>query len=120
MLHELDNDIKAAEATLKHWEKKYPALAEAAVDAKIAYELAAADAKEAVSNAPIPDGQKPPTVPVIEARATLKCSRELAAKEKTATDLDIAKRLIGIAETTLSAIQTRASLFKIEAGIAKF
>jgi hypothetical protein len=57
-------------------------------------------------------------VPVVEARATKKCIKEITEKRNAEAEAEIAKKLIGIAETTLSAIQTRAGLARMELGLA--
>lgn len=118
-LHEIDADLKTAEATLRHWEKKYPEVARNAAAAAFNKESAWADAVDEIKARPVPEGQKAPTIPMIEAEATKKCSDKIKAKMNADAELDIAKRLIGIAETTLTSIQTRAKLDLIEAGLAR-
>jgi len=116
-LHEIDADLKTAEATLHHWEKTYPTLARAESNAKYAFEDAWADAVKEITDS-IPEGAKAPTVAVLDAEATKKCSVQLKAKRLAEAELDIAKKLIGIAETTLTSIQTRSKLELIEAGLS--
>ncbi len=116
-LHEINSDLKMAESTLKHWEKMFPEIIRAEATAKIHYEAAWADAIDAVASS-IPEGEKAPTVPVMEARATKKCIKEITAKRYAEAEAEIAKRLISIAETTLTATQSRLKLEQIEAGLS--
>lgn len=116
-LHEIDADLKAAETTLNHWYRTFPAVIRKEAEAKVAYEQAWADAIEAVAAA-VPAGEKAPTVPVMEARATKKCIAQITAKRNAESEAEIAKKLIGIAETTLTSIQTRAKLAQIESGLS--
>lgn len=116
-LHEIDADLKAAEQTLNHWQQTYPGVIRREADAKVAYETAWADAiKMIVDN--VPEGGKLPTVAVIEAEATQKCVAQITEKRVAEAEAEIAKRLIGIAETTLTSIQTRAKLAQIEMSLS--
>lgn len=117
-LHEIDADLKTAEATLRHWETKYPEVARNEAQAKIDYELAWATAIDKIT-ANVPEGGKLPTVAVMEADATRQCATELRKKREAEAEAEIAKKLIGIAETTLTSIQSRARLELIEAGLAR-
>lgn len=117
-LHEIDSDLKTAEATLRHWEVKYPDVARAEAKANVDFEVAWANAIDGIMSA-VPENAKAPTVAVLEAEATRKCAEELKKKRETAAEMEIAKKLIGIAETTLTSIQTRAKLDLIEAGLSR-
>jgi len=117
-LHEIDADLKTAEATLRHWETKYPDVARGDAQAKIEFELAWADAIDKITKA-VPEGGKQPTVAVMDAEATRICAAQLRAKREAEAESEIAKKLIGIAETTLTSIQTRAKLDLIEAGLSR-
>lgn len=109
-LYEIDADLKTAEATLAHWEKRYPEVARKDAEAAIEHELKWADAIARIIHRELPEGTKPPTVAVMEAEATALCANEIKAKRLAAADLDIAKKLIGIAETQLTSIQTRSRI----------
>jgi hypothetical protein len=116
-LYEIDADLKTAEQTLNHWYATFPSVIRKEADAKVAYEAAWADAiKMIVDN--VPEGGKMPTVAVIEAEATQKCIKEITEKRNAEAEAEIAKKLIGIAETTLTSIQTRAGLARMELGLA--
>lgn len=116
MLHEINADLKNAEATLSLWERKFPDIIRAEANAKVQYELAWADAIKAVTDA-VPEGQKAPVVAVMEAEATKRCSEEIKAKRLAEAEAEIAKKLIGIAETTLTSVQSRLKLAQIEQGL---
>lgn len=116
-LHEISADLKTAESTLTLWEREYPKLARAEATASVYFETAWADAIQLVDAKEIPAGGKKPTVGVMEAEATTICQAALKAKRFAAAELDIAKKLIGIAETTLTSIQTRVKLEQIEAAL---
>lgn len=117
-LFEIDSDLKTAEATLRHWETKYPEVVRREARAKVDYELAWAAAVDAITRN-VPEGGKQPTVAVLEAEATRICSKELTEKRLAEAEAEIGKKLIGIAETTLTSIQSRAKLELIEAGLAR-
>ncbi len=119
-LHEIDQDLKAAELTLGHWAKKYPEVARAEATANVEYELAYEKAYDDISTLPVPEGQKAPTVDAIKAKATLACEKQLRDYRAAKSELAIANKLIGIAETTLTSIQTRTSLERIEAGVSGY
>lgn len=114
MLHEIDADLKVAEATLNHWQKTYPQIIRDEANAKIALETAWATVIDEVSKR---EG-KQPTVAVMEAEASLRCVAEMKAKRQAEAEADIAKKLIGIAETTLTSIQTRVKIAQIESGLS--
>lgn len=117
MLHEIDADLKTAEATLSHWEKTFPELIRAEADAKVKYELAWADAVDEITATAAAKDQKAPTVAVLESLATQKCANEIKAKRMAEAEAEIAKKLIGIAETTLTSVQSRLKLAQIEQGL---
>ena len=115
-LHEIDADLKTAEAVLHHWESKYPKIARDEATAKVEHELAWANAIDKIVTES--DGGKLPTVAVMEAEATKRCAGTLRAKREAEAEADIAKKLIGIAETTLTSIQTRVKLEVIKKGLS--
>lgn len=117
-LHEIDSDLKTAEATLRHWETKFPQIARNEANAKYSFETAWADAIDEIVTS-VPKDAKQPTVAVMDAEATRKCSEQLKNKREAEAEMEIAKKLIGIAETTLTSIQTRAKLDLIEAGLSR-
>lgn len=108
-LYEIDSDLKTAEATLDHWGKLYPKLIRDEANAKVEYEAAWADAIKQITDN-VPEGQKQPTIAVLEAEATQISIMELKAKRLAEAEAEIAKKLIGIAETTLTSIQTRSKI----------
>lgn len=116
-LHEISADLKTAESTLSLWERKYPELARAEAVTAVQYESAWSDAIQLIDAKELKEGQKKPTVGVMEAEATTICQAELKAKRFAATELAIAKQLIGIAETQLSSIQTRVKIEQIDAAL---
>lgn len=116
-LHEIDADLKNAEATLSLWERKFPQLIRDEANAKVAYELAWADAVDQITATYAAQDKKAPTVAVLEAEATQKCANEIKAKRMAEAEAEIAKKLIGIAETTLTSVQSRLKLAQIEQGL---
>jgi hypothetical protein len=116
-LHEIDSDLKTAEATLSHWERTFPDLIRAEANAKVDYELAWAEAVKKITGA-VKEGEKPPTVAVLEAEATRICASQIKAKRTAEAEAEIAKKLIGIAETTLTSVQSRLKLVEIEQGLS--
>lgn len=116
-LHEIDSDLRTAEATLSHWERTFPDLIRTEANAKVKYELAWADAVEKITSEHTAAGLKSPTVAVLEAEATQKCANEIRAKRMAEAEAEIAKKLIGIAETTLTSVQSRLKLVQIEQGL---
>lgn len=119
-MHEIDQDLTAAERTLAHWAKNYPELARTAATAKAEYELAYEGAYDEIANRAVPEGKKPLSVDAIKAKATLQCEKQLREHSRAEVELKIASKLIGIAETTLTSIQTRAGLEKIDAGLSAY
>jgi hypothetical protein len=119
MLNEINSDLLAAEQTLNHWEKKFPEIIRSEAGAKVNYELAWADAVEKIT-AKVPEGGKMPTVAVLEAEATRLCADKIKAKRLAEAEAEIAKKLIGIAETTLTSIQTRVKLAQIDKGLGGY
>ncbi len=117
-LHEINSDLLTAEKTLLHWQQTYPGIARSEATAKVAYELAWADAVDQITATYAAKELKPPTVAVLEAEATQKCASEIKAKRMAEAEAEIAKKLIGIAETTLTSIQTRAKLEQIEQALS--
>jgi hypothetical protein len=118
-LHEIDSDLRTAESTLTHWATRYPALAKAAVESRIRYDLAWADAIRSITDEAAQKGEKLPTLPVQDALATQKVAKQMTEARQAEADLDVAKKLIAIAETTLSSIQTRAKLSSMEMSLAR-
>lgn len=118
-LHEIDSDLKTAEATLNHWATKYPALAQAAWQSRVSYDLAWADAIKSITDKAAANGEKLPTLPVQDAMATQIVAKQMTDARQAEADLDVAKKLIAIAETTLSSIQTRAKLSSMEMALAR-
>ncbi len=118
MLHEINADLKTAESTLSHWERTFPDLIRTEANAKVKYELAWADAVDEIMATYATKELKPPTVAVMEAEATQKCASELKAKRMAEAEAEIAKKLIGIAEVTLTSVQSRLKLATIEAGLS--
>lgn len=119
MLHDLNSDLLTAEKTLSHWEQNYPNIIRSEASAKVAYELAWADAVEQITATYAAKELKAPTVAVLEAEATQKCANEIKAKRMAEAEAEIAKKLIGIAETTLTSIQTRVKLETMEMSLSK-
>lgn len=117
MLHEIDADLITAEKTLSLWGDKYPDLVRKEMNTNVTYEMAFKAAYDRISK-PV-EGQKAPTVDAINSKAALECEKEYRAYREAKAEMDIAKKLIGIAETTLSSIQTRAKLSQIEMGLAR-
>lgn len=118
MPDEIERELKKCEQTLYHWQSTYPNIVRGEMGAKVAYEIAWAEAIDKITKA-IPEGGKAPTVAVMEAEATRICAKELRAKREAEAEAEIAKKLIGIAEMTLTSIQTRAKLTQIELGLAR-
>lgn len=116
-LHEIDADLRTAEATLSHWERTFPNVIRTEASAKVTYELAWADAIDQITATYAAKELKPPTVAVLEAEATQKTANELKAKRQAEAEAEIAKKLIGIAETTLTSVQSRLKLAQIEQGL---
>lgn len=117
-LHEIEDDLKKAQGTLDHWSANFAKVARAAYDTETEYDLAYQDAIDDYSK-PV-EGQKAPTVDAVKAKAFIKCEQLYRDYRQAKSDLVIANKLIGIAETTLTAIQTRAGLSKIEAGLTGY
>jgi hypothetical protein len=118
MLHEINGDLKTAEATLKHWETNYSGVARAATNAEVEYEVALQNAIDDLGKVAVPQGQKAPTVDAIKARAFVKCEQLYRTYKETKSDLEVAKKLIGIAETKLTSIQTRVKIEQMEMSLS--
>lgn len=116
-LHEIDSDLRTAEATLNHWKENYPGIIRADANAKVELETAWADAIKDITDR-VPAGEKLPTIAVLEAEATRICADKIKAKRMAEAEAEIAKKLIGIAETTLTSIQSRLKLEQIEAQLS--
>jgi len=117
-LSTISQDLITAEKTLAHWAVEYPKVAKAETDASIAFEIAWAEALQLIDARDVPEGKKKPTVGIQEAEAMVMCAKELGEKKRTAVDLDIAKKLIGIAETTLTSIQTRVKIEQMDLALS--
>ena len=119
-LHELEADLKAAEQTLNHWQKNFGTVAQQAYSTETEYEIASQAAYDEIAAMPPPEGQKPLTVDAIKAKAFLKCEQKYREYRQAKSDLVVANKIIGIAETTLTSIQTRAGLSRIESGLSGY
>lgn len=117
-LHEINSDLKTAESTLKHWESTYPGLVRAEAKAKADHEIEWAQTIEQIVAEYTAKDAKLPTVGVLEAEATKRCADKIRAKRMAEAEVEIGKKLIGIAETTLTSIQSRLKLEQIEAGLS--
>lgn len=117
MIHELDKDLREIETTLSQIALTYPDIARTAARTRYDYDMATAQAIWDIDHRALVDGEKKPTVPVMEAEASLKVAKEKEAARMAEVELDIAKTLMKNLESRLSSTQSRAKLTLIERGL---
>lgn len=118
-MHELEQDLKDIETTLSQIALTYPKIARDAAQARFAYEMAKATAMWEIDHRALAEGEKKPTLPVIDAEVTLMVKDEKEATRIAEAELDIAQKLMKNLESRLSATQSRTKLYLIEASITK-
>lgn len=111
---QIEKDLLKAEAALYEMQKQYPALARAAAQNRYIYDMAWANAVDEIAHRSVTEGQKPPTVAVMDAIATKIVAEQMKAARTTEADLDAAKKHIDTLEAILTSVQTRAKLYLAE------
>lgn len=114
MPHEIEKDLAKCEAALYEMQKQYPALARAAAENRYVYDMAWANALDEIAHRKLEDGQKSPTVPVMDAMATKMVATEMEAARLSEADLDAAKKHIDTLQGILTSVQTRSKLYLME------
>lgn len=119
MPQEIERELAKCEAALYEMQQKYPALARAAAEARIVYDVAWAEAVDEIAHRQLTEGKKPPTVPVQDAMATQMVKEQMAAARIAEADLDAGKKHLDSLQAILSSVQTRAKLVQLEMGLAR-
>lgn len=114
MPHLIEKDLLKCEAALYKMQEQYPALAKAAAQNRIIYDVAWANAIDDIAHRAVAEGQKPPTVPVQDAMATKMVAKQMEAARTSEADLDAAKKHIDTLTNILSSVQTRSKLILAE------
>jgi hypothetical protein len=119
MPSEIERELSKCEAALYEMQVTYPALARAAAEARYVYDVAWANAIDEIAHRAVPDGQKPPTVAVMDALATKMVAAEMEAARMAEADLDAAKKHLDTSQAILSSVQTRGKLVQLEMSLAR-
>ncbi len=119
MPQNIEKELSKCEAALYEMQVKYPALARAAAEARYVYDVAWANALDEIAHRTLPEGQKPPTVPVMDAMATKMVAEQMEAARTSESDLDSAKKHLDSLQAILSSVQTRAKLVQLEMSLAR-
>lgn len=114
MPNEIERELAKCEAALYEMQRQYPALAKAAAQNRYVYDVAWANAIDDIAHRAIADGQKSPTVAVMEAMAVKAVADEMEAARIAEADLDAAKKHIDTLQGILSSVQTRSKLLLME------
>lgn len=117
MPHEIEQELVKCEQSLYEMQKQYPALAKEAAQNRYMYDVAWANAVDEIAHRKLEDGQKAPTVAVMEAMATKMVAEEMEAARISEADLDAAKKHIETLSNILSSVQTRSKLYIMEASL---
>lgn len=119
MPQEIEKDLLKCEQALYEMQKTYPALARVAAESRIIYDVAWANAIDELSHQAVAEGTKPPTVAVMEARATKMVESQMELARKAEAELDAAKKHLDSLQAILSSVQTRSKLIQLEMGLAR-
>lgn len=119
MPQQLEKELREIEQHLYNVQSTYPQIARTAAQARFDYEMAKAQAVFDLDGRAIAEGAKKPTLPVMDAEATLMIRKEKEAARIAEAELDIARKAIDNLESRLSSIQTRAKLTHIEMALAR-
>lgn len=114
MPQEIERDLTQAEAALYAMQTRYPDLARTAANARYLYDTAWADAVTNIHHRALVNGEKPPTVAVMEAEATKMVAKEMRDTRIAESELDAAKKHIDTLQAILSSVQTRSKLLLME------
>lgn len=119
MPDQIERELLKCEAALYEMQVKYPNLARAAADARYIYDQAWANAIDEIAHRTLKEGQKAPTLPVIDALATKMVADEMERARIAESELDGAKKHLDTLQAILSSVQTRAKMVQIEMGLAR-
>lgn len=119
MPQEIEKELVKCEQALYQMQVSYPEIARNAANARYAYDVAWAEAIDTITHRAIADGQKQPTVAVLEAEATKIVAEKMEAARIAEAELDIAKRHLSTSEAILSSVQTRSKLVQMEMSLAR-
>lgn len=114
MPHEIDAELKKCEQSLYEMQKQYPDIVRKAAEARYIYDMAWANAVDDIAHRTLEDGQKPPTVAVMEAMATKMVAGQMEATRGAEAEVNIAKAHIDTLQAILSSVQTRSKLYLAE------
>lgn len=114
MPHEIEKDLTNCEQALYEMQKQYPVLARSAAQQRYVYDMAWANAIDEIAHRRLEDGQKPPTVAVMEAMATKMVAEEMEFARMAEAELDAAKKHIDTLQGILTSVQTRSKLYLME------
>jgi hypothetical protein len=110
MPKEIERSLLAAEQTLNDWQTRYPPIVKAAAETRLVYDLAYADALVEIDHRVLAEGEKKPTVAIIEAMATQMVEKQMSAARVAEAEQNAAKEVIKINLAILSSFQTRAKM----------
>lgn len=116
MPNQLERDLSKLEGLLYGLSEKYPDILRGAVSARIAYEVAFANAVDSISHEAVTVGQKAPTVAEKEAMATIRTEAEYRDYRECDSEVDILKKKIDIYGDILGSTQSRVKLELAERG----
>ena len=114
MPNEIERELMKCEAALYEMQKQYPALARVAAQNRYVYDMAWANAIDDIAHRAVAEGQKAPTVAVMDATATKIVAEEMENARTSEADLDAAKKHIDTLQAILSSVQTRSKLLLAE------
>ena len=110
MPHEIERELKKCEAALYEMQSRYPDLAKTSANARYVYDMAWANAIDEIAHRTLAEGQKPPTVALMDAMATKMVASEMKLARVAEADLDGAKKHLDTLQAILSSVQTRAKI----------
>jgi hypothetical protein len=110
MPDEITRELVKCEAALYSMQEKYPTLAKAAANARYIYDMAWANAIDDIAHRTLAEGQKAPTVALMDAMATKMVAEQMESARVTESDLDAAKKHLDTLQAILSSVQTRAKI----------
>lgn len=116
---EIERELMKCEQALYNMQERYPEAARSAANARYVYDMAWADAIDTITHRAIADGQKQPTVVVMEAEATKMVAEQMEAARIAEAELDIARRHLSTTEAILSSVQSRTKLVQMEMSLAR-
>lgn len=118
MIQDLTDELKECEATLYNITDKYIAAVRDAMQKRLVYDLAWAEAVSTISHRCLTEGVKL-TVQEKDALATKECFPAMEAARIAEAELDGLKKHMDTMQAALTSIQTRAKCVQMEMSLAR-